>query len=320
MRLSIKTISITLVLFLFLGVFHVKAQQTSQYTQYILNYFGVNPAAGGSTKCLQSKVGYRKQWWGFEGAPVDQFFSVHGVLKNKTPYNKRKNVLGFYQERDMTGPTTRNSFNLNYSFHVPLSSDFYLSTGVFAGLIQYGFIRDNVTLTRGDDPAIGASKKVIIYPDLNPGIMLYNPNFFLGYSMKYALQRKLNAVYGFNSALDRTHYFTTGASIPGNRKEFSYLPSINVKYAMGAPIGLDVGFLIDYNDVFRWGFIYRKRDAVCALVQFRVKKFQLGYAFDYVTSKVRYGAANSHEIIIGYRFCRKDADGLDEKERCYAYD
>jgi type IX secretion system PorP/SprF family membrane protein len=309
---------------LLLGLSNLKAQQTSQYTQYIFNYFGLNPAAGGSTKCLQLKAGYRKQWWGFGSAPVNQFFSVSGILKNKVPYNKSKNVIGFYQELDKTGvlgPTSRNSFNLNYSHHVPLNSNFYISAGLFVGLIQYSFIRDNVSLTVANDNAIGASKKVILYPDINPGVMIYNPHFFLGYSMKYAIQKKLDAVYGFGSNLQRTHLITTGASIPSNRKEISYMPSINVKLGGGgSPVGLDVGFLIDYDDVFRFGVVYRKSDAACAIVQFRVKKLTIGYGFDYVTSKIRYGAANTHEIMLSYRICKDNSGGVDEDGRCYAYD
>jgi len=301
-----------------------QAQQTSQYTQYLFNYFGLNPAAGGITPCLQLKAGYRRQWWGFESAPTTQFFSIYGQIRNRKPYVKSKNVIGFYQERDqtgMSGPTTRNAFSLNYSHHIPLSSDFYLSAGIFAGLIQFSFQRDNVTLTNVNDDAIGASKKVILYPDINPGIMIYNPNFFFGYSMKYALQRNLDAIYGLNSNLNRTHLLTLGASLKGNRKEISYMPSINTRIAgNGAPIGLDVGFLIDYIDAFRFRLVYRKTDAVCAIVQFRVKKLSVGYGFDYVTSKMRYGAANSHELMLSYKICRKDEGGVSDEGRCYAYD
>lgn len=300
------------------------AQQTSQYTQYIFNYFGLNPAAGGTSKCLQVKAGYRKQWFGFESAPTDQFFSIHGQIKNNKPYVKTKNVIGFYQERDQTGvkgPTSRNAFSLNYSFHAPLTSDFYFSAGLHAGIIQYAFLRDNVTLTDFNDPAIGASKRVVLYPDINPGVMFYNPHFFIGYSMKYMIQRKLDAVYGFDSRLSRTHLITTGASIPGATKEFSYMPSINVKIAgKGAPVGLDVGFLIDYKDVFRFGAVYRKSDAVCAIIQVRARNLTIGYSYDYMTTKLKYGGANSHEIMLNYRICKKDQGGVSDNGRCYAYD
>ena len=322
---SIKKLSIIIIVVLIYAQNNqLRAQQTSQYTQYIFNYFGLNPAAGGSKQCLQLKAGYRKQWWGFESAPVEQFFSVNGVIKNNKPYNKSKNVIGFYQEQDKTGtqgPTARNSFNLNYSHHVALSSNFYISAGIFAGIIQYSFNRDNVSLTSQNDNAIGASKKVILYPDINPGIMIYNPHFFFGYSMKYAIQKKLDAIYGFGSSLKRTHLLTVGASIPGKRKELSYMPSINMRVTGGgAPVGLDVGFLIDYNDVFRAGVVYRKNDAACAIVQFTVKRLTVGYGFDYVTTKMRYGASNSHEIMIGYRICKDNASGINDEGRCYAYD
>jgi hypothetical protein len=35
---------------------------------------------------------------------------------------------------------------------------------------------------------------------------------------------------------------------------------------------------------------------------------------------MRYGASNSHEIMIGYRICTDNAAGVDEDGRCYAYD
>jgi hypothetical protein len=52
MNLYHKSLVSVLGLLLFLSTSDSKAQQTSQYTQYIFNYFGINPAAGGSTKCL----------------------------------------------------------------------------------------------------------------------------------------------------------------------------------------------------------------------------------------------------------------------------
>jgi type IX secretion system PorP/SprF family membrane protein len=301
-----------------------KAQQVSQYTQYLLNYYGINPAAGGTTKCLDIKVGYRRQWWGFQSAPTDQFFSMCGTITNKNkPYKKNKHVIGFYEEQDktgITGPTSRTSFYLNYSYHQPLANNWYASVGFFAGLMQYSFRRDEVVLTNQSDAAVGASTKVIVWPDINPGILLYHPNFFIGYSMKYALQNKLTNVYGIDSKLQRHNFITMGAKIGGNRSEISFLPSVNLKMTKGSQMGLDVGLLLDYNDAFRIGVVYRKTDAVGALVQFRLKKLLIGYAYDYTTSKIRFASANSHEIMLSYRICKDNGGGPSENGRCYAYD
>ena len=42
------------------------AQQLAQYTQYVFNHFSVNPAVAGSKDCLDVRLGFRKQWNGFD--------------------------------------------------------------------------------------------------------------------------------------------------------------------------------------------------------------------------------------------------------------
>ena len=56
------------------------AQQISQYTQYVFNHFSINPAVAGSKDCLDVRLGYRRQWVGFENAPVTAWASLHGVI------------------------------------------------------------------------------------------------------------------------------------------------------------------------------------------------------------------------------------------------
>jgi type IX secretion system PorP/SprF family membrane protein len=297
-----------------------KAQQLPQYTQYIFNYYGINPAAGGTSPCLDIKAGHRRQWMGFEGAPVTSFFSVNGQLPNKSkPYLKSKHVFGGYFENDQTFPTSRTNFFLNYSYHVPLSNEIYASAGIFAGLNQYSFQADATTPRVANDPAINANRKVILVPDINPGVMVYGPSFFVGYSMKNAVGNRLDNVYGFASRMQRHHFTTAGLRIVGARKEFSYMPSVNLKMVSGTPIGLDLTFLINYDNVFLWGLMYRKRDAAAALAQVRIKKFAVGYAFDFNTSRLRIANANTHEIILSYRLCFKGAGGFEEGIRCWAY-
>ena len=78
------------------------AQQPSQYTQYIFNYFGINPAAGGSTKCLQLKAGYRRQWLGFESAPVQQRLRVNETQihrwPRRIPYHRYVSTCGPFHQ------------------------------------------------------------------------------------------------------------------------------------------------------------------------------------------------------------------------------
>jgi type IX secretion system PorP/SprF family membrane protein len=299
------------------------AQQMASYTQYVFNYFGLNPAAGGTSGCFELKGGHRRQWLGFESAPVTSFFSLNTNLTNKSkPFQKNKHVVGLYFENDntgLTGPTARTTFYLNYSYHVSLAQDMYLSAGLFGGMTQYGFTVDEITLSDFNDNAINASRKVILVPDITPGVLLYGKNGFFGYSMRNASGNKLDQVYGFQSRLVRHHYITTGYRIQGRRKEISYLPSANVRLVKGAPFSFDIGLLMDYKGALTFGLIYRKIDAVAAVLQLRYKRLGVGYSYDYNLSRLRIANANSHEVILSYRFCKKNSNGVDDGIRCYAY-
>ena len=318
----IKKILFFLLLVSFLS-FTSYSQQLPQYTQYVNNYFGLNPAAGGSSGCLDIKAGHRRQWVGFENAPVTSFASINGPIKNKAkPYIKNIHVIGAYFENDRTGilgPTSRTSFFLNYSYHLALVNNIYASAGFFAGLMQYSFAVDRITVGNVNDNAITAARKVILYPDINPGIMVYGSSFFLGYSMKNAVGNKLDAVYGLNSSLARHQYLTGGLRINGRRKEISFLPSINVKMVKAAPTSLDVCLLMDYNNVFMIGALYRKTDAAAAIVQFRIKSLTIGYSYDYNTSRLAVANANTHEVMLSYKICKNKNGEFADGIRCWAY-
>jgi type IX secretion system PorP/SprF family membrane protein len=299
------------------------AQQAPQFTQYIFNYYGLNPAAAGVNPCLSFRTGHRRQWHGFESAPTTTYVSLYGQIKNvKKPFLKTKHVLGTYFENDRTGafgPSGRTSFYLSYTYHTPLANNFFLSAGLFGGFTQYSFSIDQVTLSANNDPAILASRKAILVPDFNPGIMMYNPYFFTGYSVKYLTRNRLDPVFGFQSRMERHHYITSGARIPTRIKEIYFLPSIHMKVVKGSPTSLELTTMIDYDDIFSFGINYRKVESIAAIVQFRIKKLRVGYSYDYGTTRMQIAHANSHEITVGYRICSTSQNGYEDGIRCWAY-
>jgi type IX secretion system PorP/SprF family membrane protein len=299
------------------------AQQAPQYTQYVFNYYGLNPAAAGINPCFSFRSGHRRQWYGFESAPTTTYLSVYGSLKNvKKPYLKTRHVIGAYFENDRTGvygPSGRTSLSLSYTYHTPLANSFYMSAGLFSGFTQYSFSIDQMSMSQGNDPAALASRKAILIPDFQPGFLVYNPYFFSGYSVKYLAKNSLDPVFGFNSQLERHHYLTSGARIPTRIKEIYFLPSFNIKMVKGAPVSLDLTSMIDYDDIIAFGINYRKVESVGVIVQLRVKKFRIGYSYDYGTTRMQISHANSHELTVGYRLCSKDQAGYYDEIRCWAY-
>ncbi|MEC8602865.1 MAG: type IX secretion system membrane protein PorP/SprF, partial [Bacteroidota bacterium] len=75
------------------------AQQVPQYSNFLNNYFALNPALAGSNQCLNVKIGYRNQWVGFSGAPKTTFASFSSELKHKKIQTLRsKHGIGGYVE------------------------------------------------------------------------------------------------------------------------------------------------------------------------------------------------------------------------------
>src|SRR5688572_9888964 len=84
-------------------------QQRAQYTQYIMNNYILNPAAGGVSNLWDLKAGFRTQWTGFAGAPKTFFVSGHGSIgyphaRVRGSESKPHHGVGGYLYHDETGP------------------------------------------------------------------------------------------------------------------------------------------------------------------------------------------------------------------------
>lgn len=303
-------------LFVFVGVC-AKSQQTVNYTQYMLNNFAFNPAVAGSKKCINMRVGYRAQWVGFEGNPNTAFATVHSeIVKRGVRNNTARHGLGLRLINDETGPTSRTSINMAYAVHVKLSSRYVLSTGLYAGMMQYRL--DGNELYVGDyaDEAIGQSQSVIVAPDLTLGFWLYSNRDYVGLSIGQLVESKVPDV-GTETNLTRFYTLTAGRKY-GNLYGFNYIPSFKVEYLYNVPLNVDMSFVFDYNNKLGAGVNYRVGDAVSLLARASVfKYFTFGYSYDIVTSKINYAAAQTHEIMLGITACPKD--GYSRAIECPTY-
>jgi type IX secretion system PorP/SprF family membrane protein len=297
-------------------------QQLPQYSNYLLNYHALNPAAAGSNGCLDLKAGYRTQWVGFEGAPKTQFFQGNYFLKRKRKLWKRsKHAVGFLFENDQTGnrgPIRQTRFAASYAFHIPVRNDAFFAAGLYAGLNQFVVQSDGFVPFEQSDPLLGGGRK-LVYPDFNPGILYYSDKGFIGLSVKNAYGNKLGGTLGAASKLNRHFFLTGGYTIGGERALFRYTPSANIKFASMNLPSLDLSFMVTYNKEVDLGVSYRLIEGASAFVNYRVKKWGIGYAFDYTISKIRYGSSNSHEIIISYKICPSNQSDYKSNEHCPAY-
>ncbi|WP_187262962.1 PorP/SprF family type IX secretion system membrane protein [Pontibacter beigongshangensis] len=298
------------------------AQQKALYSQYMTNYYLLNPAVSGFEKDLNFKAGFRNQWVGFEGAPKTFYVSGETALfQNQRGRRSRKRIQAYhggggYAYTDNTGPTTRTGALLSYAYHVPLNRDLYLSSGVFAGFQQFRFDPDKVHLADNSnhlDPVTRNGRINAFMPDLSVGTFLHSEQFYAGFSLFQVLGNRFFRAEGTAEASHLSqHLFVSGGYHVEIDRNITVTPSFLVKYAGPAPIQADLNVKGVYNFSKRkktafddqvWaGLSYRTQDALVGLlgVQF-MEQYQLSYSFDLTVSPMRHHSAGSHEIMLGFR-------------------
>ncbi len=280
------------------------AQQAPQYTHYIFNNFAINPAVAGSKTCIDLRFGYRTQWVGLEGAPKTAFFNAAGRLKLRRARNQRVyHGLGGAIENDVMGPFSRTLIQLAYAYHIPVSSKYMLSFGLFGGIEQFRFNGTSLLYRDNDDPAISnAQSSTILVPEFSPGIFLYSDDLFAGFTIRQLFRNKWKNV-GVDSRLTLHYMLNAGKRFISNGG-MSFIPSAMLKFAPMAPPAVDLNFLVDYRNTIMGGLAWRNTDAIAFLLKLNVlKHFSLGYAFDLTTSRIQLGSSNTHEVVIGIYSC-----------------
>ncbi|MCJ8166072.1 type IX secretion system membrane protein PorP/SprF [Pontibacter sp. E15-1] len=309
-----------ILLFLSLLASAAVAQQKALYSQYMTNYYLLNPAVSGYGKDLQLKAGYRNQWVGFEGAPSTFYLSGEGALfqngRNRSRRSQPFHGAGGYVYKDVTGPTSRTGLLLSYAYHVPLSRGIFLSSGLFAGVQQYTFNANKIQLADGSnerDPVTSGGSETAFMPDLSVGTFLHSDDFYVGVSLFQVLG---NRIFAFQNAASPSrlarHLFVSGGYNFAINRNFTLAPSVLVKYVSPAPLQTDVNVKGIYSFSKRrksaaddkvWaGVSYRTQDALVALCGFQfLGQYELSYSYDVTVSPVRHYSSGSHEIMLGFR-------------------
>jgi type IX secretion system PorP/SprF family membrane protein len=293
------------ILAIFLLIAHEgTGQQVAQYTHYVFNQFGINPAVAGSKECIDLRFGYRTQWVGLTGAPKTALFNGHGRLKFRRAKNYRiYHGVGLMVENDVMGPFSRTMINLAYAYHMPVSSKYMLSFGLFGGIEQFRFNGADLLYVSADDPAISdAQSAKIIVPEFAPGIFLYSDNLFAGFTIRQLLRNRLKHV-GTQSRLTLHYLFTAGKRFSTDNG-LSIIPSAMLKFAPMATPAVDLNVMFDYRNKIAAGIAVRNVDAVAFLAKINfLRHFSLAYSYDVTTSRIRLGSSNTHELMLGIYAC-----------------
>ena len=310
---------------LVVGALVVKAQQTPQYTQYMVNPYLYNPALAGSEDYIDIKAGYRAQWVGLENAPTTMYLSAHAPIKEHTLRHAKNDHkaypgVGGFVMKDETGPISNLKMNGSFSYNLQISDGKWygalhhsdgirLTLGMSLGVNQYQIDGSKLRLEDVNDPSIIAGEMTKVSPDASLGAWLYfGQKFYVGASANQILNSKVefdgmdpdSEVYGRLTP----HY----SMVAGTKLEVGYdlyiLPSFMVKTVAGAPLSWDLNTRLDYQDTYYGGLSYRHQDAIALLagvVLGKRKNIEVAYSYDITISNIAQYSNGSHEITLGYR-------------------
>jgi type IX secretion system PorP/SprF family membrane protein len=329
---------VVLVIMVVIASVQAMAQQKPHYTQYILNQYIVNPALTGIENYIDLKGSHRHQWVGIQDAPVTTYLTLHGPIGKKdfrttatsydipgeNPRGERywetytapepHHGIGMQIINDVTGPLSNLSAFATYAYHIGLSPRTSLSGGFGVGINKVSL--DRSKLDYGDvtvDPAVfssGVLNKTRL--DINAGLYLYSADYFIGLSAQQIVPQQIDFSNGYIRPKDGKtvpHIFATAGYRFLVGYDFNFIPSIMFKYVTPAPLQVEINGKLQYRDLAWVGVGYRHKDGFSGMLGLNVSNtFNVGYAYDYTTSRINNFSKGTHEIVVGFLIGNKYPD------------
>lgn len=309
-----------------------KAQQDSQFTQYIFNGLHINPAYAGTKGDYYIQSFYRAQWQGINGAPKTLSIAADGS------FNDGSVGLGLIIANDQIGAQKNLTAFANYAYKLRLDDDetSILSFGIAGGMSQFSVDGSKLNAANSGDGAIPLVSQNRAYPDARFGVYYHNEQYFLGLSATNIIARYMADKNKDDLLLPipRPHfYFTAGALFPIN-EDVQFKPVILVKDDIKGPTSVDLNAFFLLKERVWLGAFYRSsynihnsnlqknlptQNSMGLIAEiFATQDLRVGYSYDYSLNKLRNYNSGSHEISVGLYINRRD-DKKIRQTRCYTF-
>jgi type IX secretion system PorP/SprF family membrane protein len=292
---------IILLVFFFLSILKVTAQQDPHFTQYMNNMSAVNPAYATATPAiLNLGTLYRSQWSGIDGAPKTLTFFVHTPINNKIE-------TGISLISDNIGDGTKKETNIfaDFAYILQLDEKQNLSFGVKAGFSTISTNFNGFRLNSGDvstDKAFAENVNETV-PNIGVGAYYFTDNYYVGISAPNLLSAEHIKERKEISSLgtQKIHTYFTGGYVFDINEAFKLKPAFMAIFVTGAPVSVDLTANVLYNEKFELGAAYRFNDSVSLLMNVNVTpNLRIGYSYDYTVSNLSQFDSGSHEIGLFY--------------------
>nr|WP_121273280.1 type IX secretion system membrane protein PorP/SprF [Pedobacter schmidteae] len=309
-----------------------KAQQDSQFTQYLFNGLHINPAYAGYKNDIYVQSFYRSQWAGVSGAPKSFSIAADGA------FNDGNVGLGLLVASDQLGAQSYLTAYANYAYRIRMNDeDAQLAFGIAAGMVQLGLDGNKLQGYKPGDELIPVGSQTNTLPDARFGVYYANNNFFAGFSATNMLARYMAKKNTENRLVPvpQPHFYLTAGAMFTLNDDMRFKPVVLLRDDTKGPSSIDLNAFVLLKESLWIGGFYRssfdlykkdyqqnglsKQNAIGAILEiFASPNLRIGYSYDYALNKLRDYNYGSHEISAGFYINRRNSTS-DRQVRCYKF-
>ncbi len=291
-----------------------RAQQSTQYSLYMLNPSIINPAYAGLEESLNFTGVFRQQWVGLNGSPTQQ------VLTGQMPLYFLNSGIGLSFENDVLGSRRYSNFSLQYSYQFQTGNG-TLSFGINADAVQLNWDGAQLRTPEGEylggtlnhnDVLLPTNNVNGLAPSFGAGFYYKTEKLSLGVSVKNINEPVLN-VQTVSLALNRHYYFIGNYQLDVTRK-IALIPNILVKSdGLNLQSNLNLQISFDGNVFVGSGVRGYNNNSLDGVMVFGGWKFSeqaiLAYNYDFSVSELATVNDGSHEVVLKYALKNKIGKG-----------
>lgn len=277
-----------------------KGQIETMYSLYRFNPQIVTPAHAGSMDVSDITVINRRQWTGFEGAPV----TFAASLNQKWGENKGIGVVALM---DQAGPIKATIISADFAYHVPLSDKWTMSGGIRGGFSNLTIEWSSIRLTHGGDENFQEDISSGLKFNTGWGLRFSKGDgLFLSISQPRVLKYDFGELSGAYKDVD--YYYTMLGTKVKLSSQITLYPSAMVRVATDVPLSYDLNVNSHIRDKFDLGFSYRKADSYGIRLGFQAtKNLYAGYVYELPISAISKVTTQTHEIALRFTFNKKSS-------------
>lgn len=302
------------------GLLH--AQQDQQYTQFMYNKLGYNPAYAGSMGLISVTGLVRSQWLGLEGAPNTQLLSVDAAL-----YGQRIGV-GLNLVRHSIGISNRYDFDAAYAYRLPVGKG-QLGFGIqgTARYLNVNFADERLIAIQAPstDIAIPMGMQSKLLPNFGLGVYYNDDRSYIGLSIPRLIENNIDfAQQATIVSREVRHFYLMGGYSFKLNEQVQLQPQALIKYTQDAPLDIDVNISAILSQRYLVGGTFRvggsqeggPLESIDLLFSAQIKNnIIFGISYDITVSELRSYNSGSIEAMIRYTFKGIELGKKEEGEK-----